>query len=67
MRYRDETLEPYVRIFGGAVGPDFVLMYDKVRPQRAHLVSEFLERYSMDSLANQISRPHSYRVEVFNR
>ncbi|GBN58951.1 hypothetical protein AVEN_240748-1 [Araneus ventricosus] len=42
-RYRDEILEPYVRLFRGAVGPEFILMDDNVRPHRALLVDEFLE------------------------
>ncbi|GBO03371.1 hypothetical protein AVEN_182259-1 [Araneus ventricosus] len=43
MRYRDEILEPYVRHFRGAVGPEFILMDDNARPHRALLVDEFLE------------------------
>ena len=31
-RYRDEILHPVVRLFAGAVGPDFVLMDDNARP-----------------------------------
>ncbi|GBL77796.1 hypothetical protein AVEN_152995-1 [Araneus ventricosus] len=43
VRYRDEILEPYVRLFKGAVGPEFILMDDNARPHRALLVDEFLE------------------------
>ncbi|GBO02153.1 hypothetical protein AVEN_203621-1 [Araneus ventricosus] len=43
VRYRDEILEPYVRLFRGAVGPVFILMDDNARPHRALLVDEFLE------------------------
>lgn len=43
-RYRDEVLEPYVRLFRGAAGPHFIFMDDNARPHRAHLVDEFLER-----------------------
>ncbi|GBM62216.1 Transposable element Tcb2 transposase [Araneus ventricosus] len=43
VRYRDEILEPYVRLFRGAVGPEFILMDDNARPHRALLVDEFLE------------------------
>jgi hypothetical protein len=42
-RYRDEILEPHVRLFKGAVGPDFILMDDNARPHRALLVDDFLE------------------------
>ncbi|GBM69328.1 hypothetical protein AVEN_155753-1 [Araneus ventricosus] len=43
VRYRDEILEPYVRLFRGAVGPEFILMDDNARPHRAILIEEFLE------------------------
>ena len=42
-RYRDEVLAPYVRLFQGAVGEDFIFMDDNARPHRALLVDEFLE------------------------
>ncbi|KFM57054.1 Transposable element Tcb2 transposase, partial [Stegodyphus mimosarum] len=41
--YRDEVLDPYVRLFRGAYGPDFLFMDDNARPHRANLVDEFLE------------------------
>ncbi|GFU92303.1 DDE_3 domain-containing protein [Trichonephila clavipes] len=34
MRYGEEILEPYFRLFRGAVGLDFILMDDNVRPHR---------------------------------
>ena len=33
VRYRDEVLEPTVRLYAAAVGPTFVLIYDNARPQ----------------------------------
>ena len=42
-RYRDEILLPHVRLFRGAVGPDFLLMDDNARPHRAAVVEEFLQ------------------------
>lgn len=42
-RYRQEILEPYVRLFRGAVGPEFLFMDDNARPHRARLVDEYLE------------------------
>ncbi|GFT91473.1 uncharacterized protein TNCV_4286221 [Trichonephila clavipes] len=41
--YRDEVSEPYVRLFGGACDPEFIIMDDNVRPYRALLVDEFLD------------------------
>ncbi|GFU84797.1 transposable element Tcb2 transposase [Trichonephila clavipes] len=32
-RYRDEVLEPYVRLFRGAVGPDFIFMDNAPYPR----------------------------------
>ncbi|GFT06881.1 transposable element Tcb2 transposase [Trichonephila clavipes] len=43
VRYRDEVLESYVRLFKGACGPQLVLLDDNARPHRAFLVDEFLE------------------------
>ncbi|GBN62014.1 hypothetical protein AVEN_171292-1 [Araneus ventricosus] len=43
VRYRDEILQPYVRLFRGEVGPEFILMDDIARPHRALLVDEFVE------------------------
>lgn len=43
VRYRDEILERYIRLFRYAVGSDFILMDDNERPHRAHLVDDFLE------------------------
>ncbi|GBM79660.1 hypothetical protein AVEN_58436-1 [Araneus ventricosus] len=42
VRYRDEILEPYVRLFRGAFGPEFILIDDR-ESHRALLVDEFLE------------------------
>ncbi|GBM70274.1 hypothetical protein AVEN_63921-1 [Araneus ventricosus] len=39
VRYRDEILEPYVRL----LAPEFILMDGNARPHRALLVDEFLE------------------------
>ncbi|GFT18395.1 DDE_3 domain-containing protein [Trichonephila clavipes] len=43
VRYRDEVLEPFVRLFRGAWGPEFILINVKVRLHRALLVDECLE------------------------
>ncbi|GFV49606.1 transposable element Tcb2 transposase [Trichonephila clavipes] len=40
-RYRDEVSEPYVRLFRGAVGPEFLFMDDNAPCHRA--VLDFLE------------------------
>jgi len=43
VRYREEILEPCVRLFRGAVGPGFLLMDDNARPHSAQLVDDYLE------------------------
>ncbi|GFW06190.1 e3 ubiquitin-protein ligase HUWE1 [Trichonephila clavipes] len=40
-RYRDEVLEPYVRLFRGAVDPDFIFMDDNAPCHRAVLIDDF--------------------------
>ncbi|GFT85176.1 thioredoxin domain-containing protein [Trichonephila clavipes] len=42
VRYRDEILDPYVCLYAGASGNDFILMDDNARPHRAVLVEEYL-------------------------
>ncbi|GFV72702.1 DDE_3 domain-containing protein [Trichonephila clavipes] len=43
VRYRNEDLEPYVRLFRSACGPIFILMAHNVRSHIALLVIIFLE------------------------
>ncbi|GFW33046.1 transposable element Tcb1 transposase [Trichonephila clavipes] len=43
VRYRDEVLEPIVRLYAAAVGSTFVLMDDNARPHRADIVNDNLE------------------------
>ncbi|GFW86015.1 transposable element Tcb1 transposase [Trichonephila clavipes] len=43
IRYRDEVLEPIVRLYAAAVGPTFVLMDDNARPHRADTVDDYLK------------------------
>ncbi|GFU58672.1 DDE_3 domain-containing protein [Trichonephila clavipes] len=41
--YRDVILEQHVRLFRGAMGAEFLLMDDNVRPHRANILSECLQ------------------------
>ncbi|GFV64276.1 transposable element Tcb1 transposase [Trichonephila clavipes] len=43
VRYRDEVLEPIVRLYAAAVGSTFVLMDDNAHPHRADIVDDYLE------------------------
>ncbi|GFX39689.1 transposable element Tcb1 transposase [Trichonephila clavipes] len=42
VRYRDEVLEPIVRLYAAAVDPTFDLMDDNARPHRADIVDDYL-------------------------
>ncbi|GFX70657.1 transposable element Tcb2 transposase [Trichonephila clavipes] len=41
-RYYEEVLLPHVRLFRGAIGPDFIFMDDNARPHRTLAVEELL-------------------------
>lgn len=43
VRYRDEILDPVVRLFAGAIGEDFILVQDNARPHIARVAMDFLE------------------------
>ncbi|GFU97141.1 transposable element Tcb1 transposase [Trichonephila clavipes] len=51
VRYRDEVLEPIVRLYAAAVGPTFVLMDDNARPHRADIVDGYLESEGIARMA----------------
>ncbi|GFU76234.1 uncharacterized protein TNCV_527141 [Trichonephila clavipes] len=42
VRYRDEILDPYIHPYTVAIGKDFILMDDNVRPHRSVIVEEYL-------------------------
>ncbi|GFX38691.1 transposable element Tcb2 transposase [Trichonephila clavipes] len=50
LRYRDETLDPYVRPYTAAIGNDFILMDDNARPHRARIVEEYLEDHGLERM-----------------
>ncbi|GFV21924.1 transposable element Tc3 transposase [Trichonephila clavipes] len=50
LRYRDETLNPYVRPYAAAIGNDFILMDDNARPHRARIVEEYLEDHGLERM-----------------
>ncbi|GBM57215.1 Glutathione S-transferase 1, isoform C [Araneus ventricosus] len=64
VRYRDEILEPYVRLFRGAVGPEFILMDDNARPHRALLVDEFLESEDIRRMDSPARSPDLNPIEL---
>ncbi|GFT73412.1 transposable element Tcb2 transposase [Trichonephila clavipes] len=50
LRYRDETLDPYVRPYAAAIGNNFILMDDNARPHRARIVEEYLEDHGLERM-----------------
>ncbi|GFT11489.1 transposable element Tc1 transposase [Trichonephila clavipes] len=42
-RYSEEVLFPQLRLFRGAIGPDFIFMDDNAQPLRTLAVEELLE------------------------
>ncbi|GFW90256.1 DDE_3 domain-containing protein [Trichonephila clavipes] len=63
LRYRDEVLEPYVRLFRGACDHKFILMDDNVRPHRALLDEEFLESEDIHRKDWPARSPNLTRIE----
>ncbi|GBM12594.1 hypothetical protein AVEN_146777-1 [Araneus ventricosus] len=63
VRYRDEILESYVRLFRGAVGPEFILMDNNARPHRALLVDEFLESEDIRRMDSPARSPDLNPIE----
>ncbi|GFT28119.1 transposable element Tc3 transposase [Trichonephila clavipes] len=50
LRYRDETLDPYVRPYAAAIGNDFILMDDNARPHRARMVEEYMKDHGLERM-----------------
>ncbi|GFS49453.1 transposable element Tcb1 transposase [Trichonephila clavipes] len=63
VRYRDEVLEPIVRLYVAAVGPTFVLMDDNVRLHRADIVDDYLESEGIARMARPAYLLHLNRIE----
>ncbi|GFT24921.1 transposable element Tcb1 transposase [Trichonephila clavipes] len=51
VRYRDDVLEPIVRLYAAAVGPTIVLMDDNARPHRADIVDDYMESEGIARMA----------------
>ncbi|GFS81049.1 transposable element Tcb2 transposase [Trichonephila clavipes] len=55
--YKDDVLEPYVRLFRGVVGPDFIFMYDNVPCHQAVLIDNFLETENIQRMSWPANSP----------
>ncbi|GFX15905.1 transposable element Tc3 transposase [Trichonephila clavipes] len=63
LRYRDETLDPYVRPYAAAIGNDFILMDDNARPHRARIVEEYLEDHGLERMEWPARSPDPNPIE----
>ena len=43
LRYCNEIINQFVRLYAGAIGPEFILMDDNAHPHRAHITNAYLE------------------------
>ncbi|GFV46884.1 transposable element Tcb2 transposase [Trichonephila clavipes] len=56
-RYKDKVLEPYVYLFRGAVGPDFIFMDDNAPSHRTMLIDDFLETENIQRMSWPANSP----------
>ncbi|GFW00603.1 transposable element Tcb1 transposase [Trichonephila clavipes] len=63
VQYRDEVLEPIVRLYAAAVGPTFVLRDDNTRPHRADIVDDNLESEGIERMARPAYSPDLNPIE----
>ncbi|GFV53987.1 transposable element Tcb2 transposase [Trichonephila clavipes] len=62
-RYRDEVLEPYVRLFRGAISPDFISMDDNAPCHRAVLIVDFLETENIQRMSWPVNSPDLNHID----
>ncbi|GFX07088.1 transposable element Tc3 transposase [Trichonephila clavipes] len=62
-RYIDEVLEPYVQLFRGAVGPDFIFRDDNAPCHRAVLIDDFLETENIQRMPWPANSPYLNLIE----
>ncbi|GFV67213.1 transposable element Tc3 transposase [Trichonephila clavipes] len=62
-RYRDEVLEPYVCLFRGAVGPDFIFMDANAPCHREVLIDDFLETENIQRMSWPANSPNLNPIE----
>ncbi|GFV60981.1 trimethylguanosine synthase [Trichonephila clavipes] len=63
VRYRDEILDPYVHLYAGAFGSNFLLMDDNARPHRAAIVEEYLEGLGLEQIEWPVRSPDLNPIE----
>ncbi|GFV44092.1 transposable element Tc3 transposase [Trichonephila clavipes] len=61
--HRDEVLEPYARVFRGAVGPDFIFMDHNVSCHRVVLIDDFLEAENTQRMSWPANSPDLNSIE----
>ncbi|GFU31498.1 transposable element Tcb1 transposase [Trichonephila clavipes] len=61
--YRDVILEENVRLFRGAMGSEFLFMFDNARPHRANIVDECLKSEDITLMDWPASSPDLNPIE----
>ncbi|GFW10425.1 transposable element Tcb2 transposase [Trichonephila clavipes] len=61
--YRDEVLEPYVCLFRGAVGPDFIFLDDNAPYHRAVRIDDFFETENIQRISWPANSPDLNPIE----
>ncbi|GFY10537.1 transposable element Tcb1 transposase [Trichonephila clavipes] len=61
--YRDVILEQHVRLFGGAMGAEFLFMDDNTRPHHANIVEECLQSVDVTRMHWPAYSPDSNPIE----
>ena len=62
-RYRGVIMYAFVLPYAGAVGQDFIIIYDNARPHQARVVTEYLGREEIDSIEWSTRSPEIIPVE----
>ncbi|GFT85529.1 DDE_3 domain-containing protein, partial [Trichonephila clavipes] len=63
VRYRDEILDPYVRLQAGEIGSDFILIDDNARSHRAVIVEKYLEGLGLERIEWPAQSPDLNPIE----
>ena len=61
--YRDDILDVYVRPYASAIGPQFIIMDNNARPNRAWVVEEYLQHETIVRMDWPVCSPDLNHIE----